>query len=174
MSKNESKIKTINNETVEPRVYHRISDAMESSHSAQMKDSQNKIIMENTQRGHGLMKKKGSYQSRRRWFRLYRSLSFIDHPFATGGYLSCALSSVSLFLLIKSLLISIRLRGNVGTKVGWFALFSFIFAFFSFIIGLKSFKEEDKSYLLSKIGSYFSLTLILFWIVMYLRGILIR
>lgn len=159
----------------EPLVYNRISDAMENNHKAQMKNKQNKIILKNTQDSHSsLENRKGTYTSKRRLFKLYHSLSFIHNQYTVGGYVACGLSVLALLLMIYCLFVSVHLRGEIGTQIGFFALFSFIFALFGFIIGLKSFKEEEKNYLFSKISSYFSLILLIFWIIMYFRGLFIK
>lgn len=175
MIKDDIEIKSFEEPKEEPLVYNRISDAMESGHKTQMKNKQNKIILKNTRNSPGALDNgKGTYQSKRRLFKLYHSLSFIDNHYTVGGYLACILSFLALVFMIYCLFVSVHLRGAIGTQIGFFALFSFLFALFAFIIGLKSFKEEEKNYLFSKIGSYFSLILIIFWIVMYFRGLFIR
>lgn len=175
MIKEDIKLKNTEEWENEPPVYNRISDAVESSHKAFMKDTQKRIMLDNTQQNHSSINNhKGSYRSRRKVFRWYHSLSFINNSYTTGGYISCCLSGLSFGFMLYCLTVSVDLRGQIGTSVGFFALFSFVFALFGFIIGLHSFKEEEKSYLFSRIGSYFSLLLMLFWIVMYIRGLFIR
>lgn len=157
----------------EPLVYNRISDAIDDK--AKMKKDQNNIILKQTQKNHSALENNsGSYVSKRNPFRLYRSLSFINNSYTAGGFISCFLMIIAFCLMFYCLLMSVRLHGNVGTKVGFFALFSFVFSLFGFWIGLNSFKEKEKSYFFTRIGSYLSLALILFWVVMYIRGVLIK
>lgn len=156
----------------EPPVYNRISDAMESEFQADIKLYQNKIILDNTQKaGNNIGLAKEPHSSRRKLFRRYNKLSFINDSYTAGGFISCALVLVSLALTIYSLAMTVKLRGNVGATVAFCTLFSFVISIFGFLIGIRSFGEEDKKYLFSRIGSYSSLAISVFWIIMYLRGL---
>ena len=81
------------------------------------------------------------------------------------------LAAVALFLCLTGLGISIRNQGN--TPVGGTAVCfsSFLFAVFGVIYGWASFQEEEKNYILAKIGAPISGLLVIFWIVLILIGL---
>lgn len=148
---------------------------MQTNAAEELKSKQSNIILKNTQNTSGnSATKRGTYISKRQIFRIYNSLSFINKSYTSGGFISCFLCLLSLGILIYILAVSVSLRGKVSGNIGFNSLYSLIISLFGLIIGLRSFKEEDKNYLFSKIGSYCSLFIIVFWIIIYLRGLFMK
>ena len=85
--------------------------------------------------------------------RIFRKYKFSDKNETLGGTISTILGMISLSLLVYGLSISFRANGDAGVSLGSIGLSSAMLAIFGCVIGLISFKEEDKFYLLSKIGS---------------------
>lgn len=156
----------------EKKVYHRISDAMEDEAAKSLEDNQNKIILDNARGGEGGQGNPARV-SKRGLFRIHKSLSFVNREYAIGGLISTFLSITSLILLVLCIFDSVYTRGIINNDIIFRSLYSFIVSLFSFFIGFRSFKEEDKKYLFSKIGLYTALAILLFWIIIYIRGLLI-
>lgn len=150
-----------------PKVFNSISDAMEEENVKKLTKGQNEIILKNAQAGNGGLVK----SSKRGFFRVYKSLTFVNKEYTTGGIISTILSLIAIVILCYCVLQSVFLRGIINTNIIYMAIMSFIISTFSFIIGMKSFKEEDKKYLFSRIGLYSALFVLLFWTIIYIRGL---
>ena len=100
-----------------------------------------------------------------------KKISYIKKPMARNGFICLGLAAVALFLCLTGLGISIRNQGN--TPVGGTAVCfsSFLFAVFDVIYGWASFQEEEKNYILAKIGAPISGLIVIFWIVLILIGL---
>jgi len=103
--------------------------------------------------------------------RLFRKYKFSDKNETLGGTISTILGVISLCLLIYGVSISFRAKGEAGVSIGSIGLSSAMLAIFGCVIGLISFKEEDKFYLLSKIGSMLCGILSVFMLSVLLMGI---
>lgn len=100
-----------------------------------------------------------------------KKISYIKKPMAQNGFICLGLAAVALFLCLSGLGISIRNQGN--TPVGGTAVCfsSFLFAVFGVVYGWASFQEEEKNYILAKIGAPISGLIVFFWIVLILIGL---
>lgn len=150
-----------------PKVFNSVNDAMNEDRIKKVNQGKNDIILKNVQSG------TQSGVSKRGFFRFYKSLTFVNREYATGGITSTILSLISIIALCHCILQSIFLRGIIKTNIIFIALISFIISIFSFIIGIKSLEEEDKKYLFSRIGLYSALFILLFWVIVYIRGLLL-
>ena len=103
--------------------------------------------------------------------RSFRKYKFSDKNETLGGTISTILGIISLCLLVYGILISFRAKGEAGVSIGSIGLSSAMLAIFGCVIGLISFKEEDKFYLLSKIGSMLCGILSVFMLSVLLMGI---
>ncbi len=103
--------------------------------------------------------------------RLLKKYKFSDKNQTLGGIISTVLGTISLCLLIYGVYISFKANGKAGVEVGSIALCSFMLAVFGCVIGLISFKESDKFYLFSKIGSLLCGILSVFMMAVLLMGI---
>lgn len=70
-----------------------------------------------------------------------------------GGAAALLLGIIAAGLMIWALYMAYRDKGNSGTDMGIIGTLSFFVSTVGLILGLMSFKEEDKFYLLSYIGS---------------------
>lgn len=150
-----------------PKVFNSVTDAMKEDDFKKVAQGKNEIILKNVQSG------TPTNGSKRGFFRFYKSLTFVNREYTTGGIISTILSCISIIALCHCILQSIFLRGIIKIDIIFIALISFIISVFSFIIGIKSFKEEDKKYLFSRIGLYSALVILLFWVIVYIRGLLL-
>ena len=103
--------------------------------------------------------------------RMFRKYKFSDKNETLGGTISTILGMISLCLLLYGLSISFRANGDAGVSLGSIGLSSAVLAIFGCAIGLISFKEEDKFYLLSKIGSMLCGILSVFMLSVLLMGL---
>ena len=67
--------------------------------------------------------------------------------------------------------ISFRAEGYAGLKVGSLGLLSLLISVIGTFIGLLSFKEDDKFYTLSKVGSMLCGILAVFMVAVFLMGL---
>lgn len=78
---------------------------------------------------------------------------FTNKHNSKGGKISFLLGILSAVLLICSLYMAYRDKGNSGMMMGLLGTVSFGVSTIGLLIGLSSFKEEDKFYLFSWIGT---------------------
>ncbi len=97
--------------------------------------------------------------------------SFARKKEAVGGIISSVYAGFSLGLFLLSAFFSFRAEGNAGRWIGSFGLMAILFSSFGFVTGLKSFKEKDKSYRLSALGSLVNGILWIVWLSLFLNGI---
>lgn len=81
-------------------------------------------------------------------------LSFSNRELTMGGILSSVLAVISVALFVKSIMISYDARGLGSEMVGALGLISLVLSFFGTIIGLLSYKEQDKNYGPSFFGTF--------------------
>lgn len=103
--------------------------------------------------------------------KIFKKYKFSDKNQTLGGTISIILGLISLTLLIYGIYISFKADGKAGIYLGSLALSSTILAIFGCGIGLISFKEEEKFYLLSKIGSIMCGIISIFMLAVMLMGI---
>ncbi len=96
---------------------------------------------------------------------------FDNKKYTTGGIFSIALFVVSAALFGGGIYASYQAKGAGGIAVGAAGFMGLLIALSGFIIGIMSFREEDKHYLLSRIGVFLNFALLLIWGCIYLIGI---
>ncbi|MCI8578854.1 MAG: calcium:proton exchanger [Lachnospiraceae bacterium] len=101
-----------------------------------------------------------------------RKISYIRKPFARRSLFSLPLALMALVLAGVSLWISVRMQGNGDLSIAGWACSSLLFALTAVIYGLLSFFEEEKNYMLARIGAGIGGILVLFWICIILVGVL--
>lgn len=100
-----------------------------------------------------------------------KKYKFSNKNQSLGGTLSTAMGILSLSLILYCVFISYKAEGKGGIIIGSLALFSMMLAIFGCVIGLISFKEDDKFYFLSKFGSILCGVIAVFMIAVLLMGI---
>lgn len=98
-------------------------------------------------------------------------VKFSDRHISVGGVISVALGSVAILLALIAIVISFACGGQGGLIVGAIGMASFLFDVGGLIIGLLSFKESDKYYTTSIIGSMMCGIFFLFIASVILMGI---
>lgn len=78
---------------------------------------------------------------------------FTDKHNTFGGKIASLFGAASVVLIVYGLYVSFKAKGNGGTIVGIAGTVSFILATAGLILALSSFKEEDKFYALSWLGT---------------------
>ncbi len=78
---------------------------------------------------------------------------FTDKDNSKGGEISTVLSVLALVLIVAGIAVSYKKSGNAGIETGFLGTGSFIMSSAGLIIGLRSFKEKDKFYVFSWIGT---------------------
>ena len=96
---------------------------------------------------------------------------FTDKNHAEGGVVSCIMGIGALLALIVAVYLSYKRQGSAGQVVGNLALASFLLSFFGTVIGLLSYKEQDKYYIFSHIGSLFCGTFTIFMAAVFAMGL---
>ena len=103
--------------------------------------------------------------------KLFNKYKFSDKRQSLGGIISTIMGLLALASLIYGVYISIKAQGYAGHKVGSLGLLSLFISVIGTIIGLLSFKEDDKFYTLSKVGSMLCGILAVFMIAVFLMGL---
>ena len=86
-----------------------------------------------------------------------RKYKFTNKKHSIGGVVSTFMALVAIALLIVAVVYSFKASGNGGEEVGIMALMSVVFSVFGLITGLLSYREFDRYYTFSLIGSLLSL-----------------
>ena len=89
--------------------------------------------------------------------KLFNKYKFSDKRQSLGGIISTIMGLLALASLIYGIYISFKAEGYAGLKVG--------------SLGLLSFKEDDKFYTLSKVGSMLCGILAVFMVAVFLMGL---
>lgn len=103
--------------------------------------------------------------------KMLKKYKFSDKNHSLGGAISTVMGLASLGFLVAAVVKSITQMGEAGTEVGSYGFCSALLAVAGCIIGLVSFKEEEKYYLLSKIGSMMCGILSVLLLAIFLMGI---
>jgi len=102
--------------------------------------------------------------------KLFNKYKFSDKRQSLGGIISTIMGLLALASLIYGVYISFKAQGYAGLKVS-LGLLSLFISVIGTIIGLLSFKEDDKFYTLSKVGSMLCGILAVFMIAVFLMGL---
>jgi hypothetical protein len=102
---------------------------------------------------------------------LFNKYKFSDKRQSLGGIISTIMGLLALASLIYGVYISFKAEGYAGLKVGSLGLLSLLISVIGTFIGLLSFKEDDKFYTLSKVGSMLCGILAVFMVAVFLMGL---
>ena len=102
--------------------------------------------------------------------RIFNKYKFSDKSQTLGGTIATAMGAAALISFGYGVYISFQADGNAGLEVGSFGMLSLMLAVIGTVIGLISFKEDDKFYTLSKIGSLVCGVLAIFMVAVFLMG----
>ena len=94
--------------------------------------------------------------------------SFTKKRHTRGGVESSILALMSGLLFFGAAICSLVMSGQGGMYLGILALGLSVYGF---ILGLKSFSEQNRAFLYSKIGSVANGVLMVIWIALFLVGI---
>ncbi len=103
--------------------------------------------------------------------KLVRKYKFSDKNMSVGGIISTLMGIFSLVCIGYAIYLSFRLEGNGGVIIGGMGLAAILLSAFGCAIGFISFKEKEKYYLFSKIGSMMCGIITVFMIMVYLMGL---
>ena len=100
----------------------------------------------------------------------HNRISYIRKPMAEHSYLCLGMAAAALLLAVGGMGLSIKNQGN--TPLGGISMCfsSLLFACVSLRYGWKSFQEEEKNYLLARIGTGVGAGLTILWLVIILIG----
>ena len=102
--------------------------------------------------------------------KIFNKYKFSDKSPTLGGTISTVMGVVALLTFLWGIFIAFKADGYAGAEVGTYALIAFLLSLIGTVIGLISFKEQDKFYLLSKIGSLVCGILLVTMIAVFLMG----
>lgn len=103
--------------------------------------------------------------------KIFNKYKFSDKSPTLGGTISTIMGVVALLTFLWGVFVAFKADGYAGVEVGTYALVAFLLSLIGMIIGLISFKEEDKFYLLSKVGSLLCGILLVVMIAILLMGL---
>lgn len=98
-------------------------------------------------------------------------VKFSDRHLSVGGVCSIILGSISILLVIIGIVMSFIYKGNGPMLVGALGVSAFLFDAAGLGIGLWSFKESDKYYNVSIVGSMMCGGIFIFMMGILLMGI---
>lgn len=96
--------------------------------------------------------------------------SYIKYPYSRNGFISFALSVISLLLTLFVFIVSIAGGGNTGSFHASCGLTAIIMSLMGMWFSFLSLTEKEKNYLFGLIGGGISLILCVVWIVVIING----
>ena len=96
---------------------------------------------------------------------------YTDKKHAVKGIIATFLAIAALIIFGILVYISFKNRGEAGIIIGSLALISILLGAVGLILGLMSFKEENKYKLFSYIGSFVNVFVLLLWGLIYMIGL---
>lgn len=103
--------------------------------------------------------------------KLFNKYKFSDKSQALGGVISTIMGLLALSSLGYGIYTSYVAAGEGGLKVGSLGLLSLLLSIIGTVIGLLSFKEDNKFYGLSRLGSLLCGVLTVFMLGVFLMGL---
>lgn len=103
--------------------------------------------------------------------KLFNKYKFSDKSQTLGGMISTLMGIGAVGSFGYGIYISFQSKGHAGLEVGSLGLLSFMLAVMGTVIGLLSFKEDDKFYTLSKVGSLLCGIFTVFMVAVLFMGI---
>ena len=103
--------------------------------------------------------------------KFFNKYKFSNKSQTLGGTISAVMGLASLGCLSYGVFVAFKKSGNAGIEVGSMGLLALMLAVIGTVIGLLSFKEDDKFYTLSKIGSMLCGILAVFMIAVFIMGL---
>ena len=103
--------------------------------------------------------------------KLFNKYKFSDKSQTLGGVIATIMGCLAFLSLGYGVYISYNEAGEGGLKVGSLGLLSLLLAIMGTVIGLLSFKEDNKFYGFSKFGSLFCGILTVFMLGVLLMGL---
>lgn len=97
--------------------------------------------------------------------------SFTKKRHSRGGIESSVFALASCLIFLGASVCSLAMKGNGGMYLGAAGLVAIGLSVIGFILGLRSFSEENKDFLYSKIGSVSNGVLMVIWLALFLVGI---
>lgn len=97
--------------------------------------------------------------------------SFTKKRHTRGGVESSILALVSCLLFLGAAICALALNGQGGMYLGALGILALGLSVYGFILGLKSFSEQNREFLYSKVGSVANGVLTVIWIALFLVGI---
>ena len=98
-------------------------------------------------------------------------LKFTDKNHTVGGVLSTIMGIASIVCYVYAVYLSFKSRGEGGAFVGGMALLLMVLSVFGLIIGFLSYREKEKYYLFSFIGTLLCGIMTIFMIAIYMTGL---
>ena len=103
--------------------------------------------------------------------KLFNKYKFSDKSQTLGGMISTVMGLAALVSFGYGIYIAFQAKGNAGLEVGSLGLLSFMLSVIGLVIGLLSFKEEDKFYTFVRAGYLMCGILAIFRGAVLMRGI---
>jgi hypothetical protein len=99
--------------------------------------------------------------------KLFNKYKFSDKSQTLGGTISTVMGVAALSCLLYGVFVAFKKSGEAGLEVGSLGLMALMLS----VIGLLSFKEYDKFYTLSKIGSMLCGIIAVFMMAVFVMGL---
>lgn len=97
--------------------------------------------------------------------------SFAKKKETEGGFASMIFAGLTLLLFLITLVYSFIMKGKAPSWVGAFGIMAMLLSGNGFFVGISSFKEKEKSYWYSVVGSMANGIFFIGWLALFLIGI---
>lgn len=99
------------------------------------------------------------------------SILYREEKYSRRALRACILGGISLLIFLIEAGISLALEGTVGAVAGAFGISAFLLSFAGMVLGLKSFHDLCRSFLLCKVGTLLCGIMVAIWFLVFCAGI---
>jgi hypothetical protein len=103
--------------------------------------------------------------------KLFNKYKFSDKSQTLGGTIATLMGLAAMASFGYGIYVAFHARGEAGLQVGSFGLLSLMLAVIGTVIGLISFKEDNKFYTLSRVGSLMCGIMAVLMLSVFLMGV---
>ena len=103
--------------------------------------------------------------------KLFNKYKFSDKSQTLGGTIATLMGLAAIASFGYGIYVSFQAKGGAGLQVGSFGLLSLMLAVIGTVIGLISFKEDNKFYTLSKVGTLMCGIMAVLMVSVFLMGV---
>ena len=102
-----------------------------------------------------------------------RSYKFTDKRHSRAGIRSTIAGMIALICTLADLYYAYMAKGDAGRQAALLGMIALICSIYGAVVGKRSFKEEEVYYFFSRLGTFMSFILLIFWVAVTIWGFIL-